>query len=74
MSVIYDTPPSNYDHEKPPFYRDAIVVKWLFQLGALAFVVFALWFLSSQARDNLAARDISTGFDFLSVDPGINLS
>lgn len=74
MSVIYETPPSNYDHEKPPFYRDAIVVKWLFQLGALAFVVFALWFLSSQARDNLAARDISTGFDFLSVDPGINLS
>ena len=37
-------------------------------------MIFALWFLSSQARDNLTARNISTGFDFLSVDPGINLS
>ncbi|MEC7878900.1 MAG: ABC transporter permease subunit [Actinomycetota bacterium] len=69
-----ETPPQNYHHQKPPFYRDAVVVKWLFQLGALALVVFSLWFLASQARDNLAARDISTGFDFLSVDPGINLS
>ena len=65
--------PSSH-HQKPPFYRDVTVVKWLFQLGALALVIFALWFLSSQARDNLAARDISTGFDFLSIDPGINLS
>ncbi len=69
-----ETSSPSYHHQKPPFYRDVTVVKWLFQLGALALVIFALWFLSSQARDNLAARDISTGFDFLSIDPGINLS
>ena len=74
MSITAEESTSNYHHQKPPFYRDAIVVKWLFQIGALALVIFALWFLSSQARDNLTARNISTGFDFLSVDPGINLS
>ncbi len=74
MSQTTEATSTNYHHQKPPFYRDATVVKWLFQLGALALVVFALWFLSSQARDNLSARNISTGFDFLSIDPGINLS
>ena len=74
MSSATEVKPSNQHHQRPPFYRDATVVKWLFQVGALALVIFALWFLSSQARDNLSARNISTGFDFLSVDPGINLS
>ena len=58
---------------KPPFYRDATVVKWLAQLLTLAAVIFALVFLVSEAGDNLEARSIQTGFDFLDVDPAIGL-
>ena len=60
--------------KRPPFYRDATVVKWIVQIVALAAVIFALVFLSNVAGDNLAAKDISTSFDFLSIDPGISLS
>ncbi|MEM7095818.1 MAG: ABC transporter permease subunit [Actinomycetota bacterium] len=59
--------------ERPPFYRDATVVKWLVQVVTLAVVLFALVFLASEAGDNLEAKDINTGFDFLSIDPGINV-
>ena len=59
--------------EKPPFYRDATVVKWIVQVATLAVVLFALIFLASQAGDNLEAKDINTGFDFLSIDPQISL-
>ena len=59
---------------RPPFYRDAIVVKWLAQVTTLVLVVFALVFLAIQAGDNLEAKSIKTGFDFLDVDPGINLN
>ena len=59
--------------EKPPFYRDATVVKWLVQVATLVVVVLALIFLARQAGDNLEAKGINTGFDFLSIDPDINL-
>ena len=58
---------------KPPFYRDATVVKWLVQLATLAAVIFALVFLVGEAGDNLEAKSIQTGFDFLEVDPDIAL-
>lgn len=60
--------------QRPPFYRDAIVVKWLAQVATLVLVLFALFFLAGQAGDNLEAKGINTGFDFLDVDPGINLN
>lgn len=59
---------------KPPFYRDATVVKWLVQLGTLVVVVGVLWFLVSVAGDNLRAADVGTDFNFLEADPGIQLS
>ncbi len=59
---------------RPPLYRDAVVVKWVVQLAALALVIFALVFLGRQAQDNLVAKGISTSFDFLSEDPSISLS
>ena len=34
--------------QRPPFYRDATVVKWLAQVLALLLVIFALVFLSTQ--------------------------
>jgi len=60
--------------QRPPFYRDATVVKWLVQVATLVLVIFALFFLAGQAGDNLTANGINTGFDFLDVDPGIQLN
>ena len=60
--------------QRPPFYRDATVVKWLVQVATLVLVIFALYFLAGQAGDNLTANGINTGFDFLDVDPGIQLN
>jgi len=58
---------------RPPFYRDSTVVKWLAQLATLAAVIFALVFLVGEAGENLEAKSIQTGFDFLEVDPDIAL-
>ncbi len=60
--------------QRPPFYRDATVVKWIAQVATLVVVLFALIFLALQAGDNVSAKGIKTGFDFLDVDPGINLN
>ena len=58
---------------RPPFYRDATVVKWLSQVLTLALVLFALIFLASQGRSNLEAKDIETGYDFLGTALGSDL-
>ena len=58
---------------RPPFYRDAIVVKWLSQVITLALVLFALIFLASQGQSNLEAKDIATGYDFLGTALGSDL-
>jgi general L-amino acid transport system permease protein len=60
--------------QRPPFYRDVTVVKWLVQVATLVLVLFALYFLAGQAGDNLQAKGIKTGYDFLDVNPGINLN
>ncbi len=43
------------------------------QVGALILVLGALGFLVSQAGDNLRARSIPTGFDFIEQPPGIQV-
>ena len=59
--------------ERPPFYRDATVVKWLAQVFALALVVFALFFLTTQALENLNRQGIEIRYDFLSIGLGSDL-
>ena len=59
--------------ERPPFYRDATVVKWLAQVLALLLVVFALFFLTTQAIDNLNRQGIEIRYDFLSIGLGSDL-
>ena len=59
---------------KPPFYRDATVVKWLVQLATLVAVLATMWFLVKVAGDNLDRSGVEVDFDFLGVDPGIKLS
>ena len=60
--------------QRPPFYRDATVVKWLAQVLALLLVLFAMYFLATQARNNLEAKDIDTGYEFLGIDLGSKVS
>ena len=59
--------------QRPPFYRDATVVKWLAQVLALLLVLFTLIFLSSQAQSNLEAKGIATGYEFLGTALGSDL-
>ena len=60
--------------EKPPFYRDATVVKWIVQVTTLIVVILAIIFLVNEAGDNLEAKSISTGFDFLTTYLGFDIS
>ena len=48
-----------------PLWRDVIVVKWVAQVFLLAATVGAMWFLATQAGDNLKAHNIPTDFGFL---------
>lgn len=61
-------------HSRPPFYRDAVVVKWLAQVIALVAALAALGFFAAVAGDNLEASGINTSYEFLSEDPGIFLA
>ena len=56
--------------ERPPFYRDATVVKWLAQVFTLVLVVFALFFLTTQALENLNRQGIEIRYDFLGIGLG----
>ena len=58
---------------RPPFYRDATVVKWLAQVFTLVLVVFALFFLTTQALENLNRQGIEIRYDFLSIGLGSDL-
>ena len=68
------TAPPSIHHERPPLYRDVTVVKRVVQIIALLLTLGALWFLANQAGDNLKASNVPTDYDFLSVNPGIDLS
>ena len=59
--------------QRPPFYRDATVAKWLAQVLTLVLVVFALFFLTTQALDNLDRQGIEIDYDFLGIGLGSDL-
>ncbi|WP_420444473.1 amino acid ABC transporter permease [Candidatus Poriferisodalis sp.] len=58
---------------RPPFYRDATVVRWIAQVGTLILVVAAMWFLATEAGDSLRARGANIDFDFISDHIGIKV-
>ncbi len=60
--------------EKPPFYRDLRVLKWLLQVLLLGSVVGILWLLWSQLQGNLERQGSAISFDFLGNPVGITLS
>ena len=59
--------------QRPPFYRDVTVVKWLAQVFTLLLVVFALFFLTTQALENLDRQGIEIKYDFLGIGLGSDL-
>ncbi len=56
-----------------PLWRDVVVLKWVTQVFLLVVVLGAMWFLASQAGDNLRARNINTEFDFIERPVDIQL-
>ncbi len=60
--------------QRPPLWRDAGVLKWFAQIVALVLVVGTLWFLSTEAVDNLEAGGISPGTEWLNGPANIQLS
>ena len=58
---------------RPPFYRDATVVRWIAQVGTLILVLAALWFLATEAGDSLRAGGANIDFDFISDYIGIKV-
>ncbi len=60
--------------QRPPLYRDAVVVKWVIQVATLLAVIAALWFLVSEAAAGLRANSINTGFDFITVNPNFQVT
>ena len=70
-----DQPTTGFDvGGKPPFYRDVTVVKWLTQVVVLAVLIFVTWFLAREAGDNLRAKGLTSGFEFLAQPAGFNVS
>ena len=57
-----------------PLWRDVVVLKWVTQVVLLFVVLGTMWFLASQAGDNLRARNINTDFDFLERPVDIQIS
>ena len=53
-------------HERPPLWRDAAVLKWLIQIGVMVVVIAAFIFLFSVASTNLAGKGFEVNFNWLS--------
>ena len=70
------TAPTTHEraHQRVPLWRDVIVLKWVAQVFLLVVVLSTMFFLATQAGDNLRARNIVSTFDFLERPIDIQLS
>ncbi len=59
--------------ERPPFWRDATVLKWLAQIAVLVMVLLFFKILGGEASKNFARSDISFGFGWLGDPPGFSI-
>lgn len=60
-------------HERPPFWRNATVLKWTAQLVLVAFIVIVVLALRAQASINLQARGITFGTKWFTDPPLISI-
>ncbi|MEI6898047.1 MAG: ABC transporter permease subunit [Psychromonas sp.] len=60
--------------DKFDFFNDERARSFLYQFMTAVVVIFCVWYLYSNTAHNLAVRDMSTGFDFLSISAGFDPS
>ncbi len=60
--------------QRPPFYRDAVVLKWAVQLAVLAAVIAAFWFSASVGLQSLDDKGIDADFDYITESVGIQIA
>jgi general L-amino acid transport system permease protein len=71
MTIASDRPPAP---DKVPFYNDPKIRGYLYQVVLLAFVAFLAYEFVMNARENLQAQRIATGFGFLDNTAGFGIS
>jgi len=60
-------------HQRPPFYRNTTVIKWVLQIVTLVFVLATMFFFVNEAGDNLEARGVKFDFDFININQGFDI-
>jgi general L-amino acid transport system permease protein len=61
-------------HQPVPLWRDVRILRWLFQLGVLAVVVYGLLTLYNNLIVNLTAIGLNLSFDFLNRPASFDIS
>ena len=59
---------------KPPFWRNVHVIRGALQILAVAIVVGGILFLGNNLRNELTAKNLPTGFDFLTQPTGVTIA
>ncbi len=59
---------------KPPFWRNVHVIRGTLQILAVAVVVGGFLFLGNNLRSELIAKNLPTGFDFLTQPTGVTIA
>ena len=57
-------------HERPPFWRNTTILKWVAQIAFLFGFLAIVSVVVPQVQDNLAGRDITFGWDWLTSELG----
>lgn len=73
MTAPVAKPAKSAEHARPPFWRNALILKWVAQIVFLTGFAWLLWILVTQATANLRATGISFSWDFLGEPVGIKL-
>lgn len=59
-------------HQRPPIWRNATVLKWAAQIAVLVGLVFLFVTLGAQSLDNFADRGLTYSYKFLSDPTGVS--
>ncbi len=59
---------------RPPFWRNVHVIRGALQILAVAIVVGGFLFLGNNLRSELIAKNLPTGFDFLTQPTGVTIA
>ena len=57
-------------HQRPPFWRNTTILKWVAQITFLFGFIAIVAIVVPQVQDNLAGRDITFGWDWLTSELG----